>query len=53
MGFELTPRAEDLNARLSAFMDEHIYPRESDYDEFTNDHKNMWQYPEWFEDLKI
>ena len=52
MGFELTPRAEDLNARLSAFMDEHIYPRESDYDEFTNDHKNMWQYPEWFEDLK-
>ena len=34
MGFELTPRAEDLNARLSAFMDEHIYPRESDYDEF-------------------
>ena len=52
MGFELTARAEDLNARLSAFMDEHIYPRESDYDEFTNDHKNMWQYPEWFEDLK-
>jgi len=52
MGFELTPRAEDLNARLSAFMDEHIYPRESDYDEFTNDHKNMWQYPEWLEDLK-
>ena len=52
MGFELTPRAEDLNARLTAFMEEHIYPRESDYDEFTNDHKNMWQYPEWFEGLK-
>ena len=52
MGFELTPRAEDLNARLTAFMGEHIYPRESDYDEFTNDHKNMWQYPEWFEGLK-
>jgi len=52
MSFELTPRAEEINNKLKAFMDEHIYPRESDYDEFTNDHKNLWQYPEWFEDLK-
>ena len=52
MGFELTPRAEEINNKLKAFMDEHIYPRESDYDDFTNDHKNLWQYPEWFEDLK-
>lgn len=52
MGFELTPRAEELNEKLKAFMDEHIYPREHEYDEFTNDHKNLWQYPEWFEDLK-
>ncbi len=53
MSFELTPRAEEINNKLKAFMDEHIYPRESDYDEFTNDHKNLWQYPEWFEDLKV
>ena len=52
MGFELTARAEEINNKLKAFMDEHIYPRESDYDDFTNDHKNLWQYPEWFEDLK-
>jgi acyl-CoA dehydrogenase len=52
MSFELTPRAEEINNKLKAFMDEYIYPRESDYDEFTNDHKNLWQYPEWFEDLK-
>jgi len=52
MGFELTPRAEELNEKLKAFMDEHIYPREHEYDEFTNDHKNLWQYPEWFEELK-
>ena len=52
MSFELTPRAEEINNKLKAFMDEHIYPRESDYDEFTNDHKNLWQYPEGFEDLK-
>ena len=37
MGFELTARAEDLNNRLTAFMEEHIYPRERDYEEFTND----------------
>ena len=52
MGFELTPQAEELNEKLKAFMDEHIYPREHEYDEFTNDHKNLWQYPEWFEELK-
>ena len=52
MGFELTPRAEELNEKLKVFMDEHIYPREHEYEEFTNDHNNLWQYPEWFEDLK-
>ena len=34
MGFELSARAEELNNKLKAFMDEHIYPRESDYDDF-------------------
>ena len=53
MSFELTPRAEEINNKLKAFMDEHIYPRESDYDEFTNDHKNPWEYPGWVEDPKV
>ena len=52
MGFELTPRAEDLNERLKVFMDEHIYPRERDYEEFTGDHNNLWQYPDWYQGLK-
>ena len=52
MGFELTPRAEDLNNRLTAFMEEHIYPRERDYEEFTGDHNNLWQYPDWYQGLK-
>ena len=52
MGFELTARAEEINNKLKAFMDEHIYPREAEYDEFTNDHKNLWQYPDWYEGLK-
>ena len=52
MGFELTARAEDLNERLKVFMDEHIYPREHDYEEFTNDQNNLWQYPDWYQGLK-
>ena len=51
MGFELTPRAEDLNNRLTAFMEEHIYPREHDYEQFTGDHNNLWQYPDWSQGL--
>ena len=52
MGFELTARAEDLNERLKVFMDEHIYPREHEYEEFTNDQTNLWQYPDWYQGLK-
>jgi len=52
MGFELSERAEDLNERLKVFMDEHIYPREHDYEEFINDQNNLWQYPDWYQGLK-
>ena len=33
-------------------MEQHIYPREKDYDEFTSNQENLWQYPDWYEDLK-
>ena len=52
MGFELSARAEDLNERLKVFMDEHIYPRERDFEEFTTDQNNLWQYPDWYQGLK-
>ena len=52
MGFELTARAADLNERLKVFMDEHIYPREHEYEEFTSDQNNLWQYPDWYQGLK-
>ena len=52
MGFEISPRAEDINNRLKTFMDEHIYPREKEYEEFTGDHNNLWQYPDWYQGLK-
>lgn len=52
MGFELSARAEELNDRLKVFMDEHIYPREHDFEEFTSDQNNLWQYPDWYQGLK-
>ena len=33
-------------------MDEHIYPREHEYEEFTSDQNNLWQYPDWYQGLK-
>ena len=45
MGFELSERVVELDARLEAFMREHIYPREHDYEEFTLNPENLWQQP--------
>jgi len=52
MAFEVSDKAKEINERLEAFMEEHIYPRERDYDEFTCNQDNLWQYPDWYEDLK-
>jgi alkylation response protein AidB-like acyl-CoA dehydrogenase len=52
MGFEVSNKAKEINERLEGFMEEHIYPRERDYDEFTSNQENLWQYPDWYEDLK-
>ena len=32
MDFELSPKAKELQQRLLAFFDEHIYPNEATYD---------------------
>jgi acyl-CoA dehydrogenase len=52
MGFAASERVVELNARLDAFMQEHIYPREHDWDEFTLDQNNLWQVPPWYDDLR-
>ena len=51
MGFEISPKTKELNIRLEAFMQEHIYPREHDWQEFTLDHNNLWKVPPWFDGL--
>ena len=52
MGFEISPKTKELNIRLEAFMQEHIYPREHDWQEFTLDDNNLWKVPPWFDGLR-
>ena len=52
MGFEKSDRVQELDARLGAFMDKHVYPREHDWEEFTLDPANLWQTPDWFDGLR-
>jgi len=52
MGFEQSTRVQELNAQLEAFMQEHIYPREHEWDEFTLDQNNLWKVPDWFDGLR-
>ena len=52
MGFQASERVLALNTQLEAFMREHIYPREHDWDAFTLDQDNRWQVPNWFDDLR-
>jgi acyl-CoA dehydrogenase len=52
MDFEMSDRVLELRARLEAFMQEHIYPRELEHGHWTEDHTNGWSHPVWFEDLK-
>ena len=52
MDFELSPRTKDLQAKLNAFMDEHVYPNEAVYEEQLNGQDDRWQLPLIVEELK-
>jgi acyl-CoA dehydrogenase len=52
MGFPMSEKSHALNVKLEAFMQEHIYPREHDWQEFTLDQNNLWQVPPWFDGLR-
>ena len=52
MDFELSPRTQELQAKISAFMDEHVYPNEEAYEAQLNGQGNRWQLPQIVEDLK-
>ena len=52
MGFQKSDRVIELDARLEAFMQEHVYPREHEYEAFTLEPENLWQTPPWFDGLR-
>ena len=52
MGFEVSKKIRELNAKLETFMQEHVYPREKDWREFTHDQNNLWQTPPWFDEMR-
>jgi acyl-CoA dehydrogenase len=51
MDFAYSPRVKDLQRRLTAFMEEHIYPNEKTYAEQL-DAGGRWQVPAVLEELK-
>ncbi|MGE0622935.1 MAG: acyl-CoA dehydrogenase family protein [Pseudomonadales bacterium] len=52
MDFEPSEKVLELRARVDAFMDEHIFPRELEFGDWVESSGNEWSYPPWFEDLK-
>jgi acyl-CoA dehydrogenase len=53
MDFEPSPRCSDFKERLTAFMDEHIYPAEAVYEEEMIESGNPHHQPAVMEELKI
>jgi len=43
MDFQYSPKVQDLRNRLIAFMDEHVYPIETERDHFLHDPAHAWQ----------
>jgi len=52
MAYQISDKAKAIHERLEVFMEQHIFPREKDFDEFTSNQENLWKYPDWYEDLK-
>ena len=52
MNFELTDRCRDFQERLSAFMEEHIYPAEAVYEEQLRESGDPHSHPPVMEELK-
>ena len=51
MNFEYSPKVKDLQARLSAFMDAHIYPNEAKF-RSQIDAGDRWEHPPILDELK-
>ncbi|MEW6777579.1 MAG: acyl-CoA dehydrogenase [Bdellovibrionota bacterium] len=52
MNFDYSPKVKELQKKLTAFMDEHIYPNERTFREQLDAQKTRWQFPPIMEELK-
>jgi acyl-CoA dehydrogenase len=52
MNFDYSPKVQELRARVSAFMDAHVYRSEAQYNEAVNSAESRWMVPPVMEDLK-
>lgn len=48
----MSARAEELRDRVAAFMEEHVYPAEHEYEDFVNKASDRWTIPPVMEELK-
>ena len=52
MEFEHSTKVKELQARVSAFMEAHIYPNEKLFDQQLDEGDTRWQIPPIMEELK-
>ena len=52
MNFDHSPRVKELQARLGAFMEQHVYPNEARFDAEVAQ-GDRWQAPALLEELKV
>ena len=52
MDFDYSSKVDELRARLSNFMQTHVYPAESEYFQFVNAGSTRWSIPPVMQDLK-
>ncbi len=52
MNFDYSPRVRELQARVTDFMQQHVYPNEHLYYESLDDGPSRWQVPPVMEELK-
>jgi acyl-CoA dehydrogenase len=52
MNFEYSEKVKALQARLQAFMDDHVYPIERERHDWSHDHANLWKVWPGLEGLK-
>jgi acyl-CoA dehydrogenase len=52
MNFDFSPKVTDLASRINEFINTHVYPNESTYDDYLNQGDSRWVIPPIMEELK-